>query len=133
MPEFVDHIFAPQIANFFTARKNQRKIFGTSRQTNPKIRIARLDPFGDIEVSDAAKIFSPFRLINFADQVKLILPEAMGCWPDDEDEEAEHQWYCRLETETSHAGMFVTMEEMADDFARRCPFGEDIDPATLGG
>jgi hypothetical protein len=78
-----------------------------------EIRIARLDPFGDIEVSDAAKIFSPFRLINFADQVKLILPEAMGCWPDDEDEEAEHQWYCRLETETSHAGMFVTMEEIA--------------------
>jgi peptidoglycan/xylan/chitin deacetylase (PgdA/CDA1 family) len=33
-----------------------------------------------------------------------------------------------------HDGVrFVTMEEMADDFARRCPFGEDIDPATLGG
>jgi peptidoglycan/xylan/chitin deacetylase (PgdA/CDA1 family) len=31
-----------------------------------------------------------------------------------------------------HDGVsFVTMEEMADDFARRCPFGKDIDPATL--
>jgi hypothetical protein len=75
-----------------------------------EIRTAFLDPFGDIEDSDAEKSLGPLRLVSFNDEAAIRLPEAMGCWPDQEDEDVENRWYCRLETETSHAGMFVTKE-----------------------
>ena len=83
-----------------------------------EIRGAFLDPFRDADQEGAEKIFGPLKLFDFADQVRLVLPQAMTCSPNDgADGAAGNQWYCRLDTQTSHAGMFVFLDEF--------PFSED--------
>ena len=74
-----------------------------------EIGAAFLDPFKTFDERQAEEVFGPLHRCNFDDKVKLVLPEAMGCWPDDEGER-ENQWYCRLVSGGSHAGMFVTVQ-----------------------
>ena len=77
-----------------------------------EIRGAFLDPFRLADQEEAEKIFGPLQRITFADQLKLVLPQAMKCSPSDgADGNAGNQWYCRLDTQTSHAGMFVFLDE----------------------
>lgn len=83
-----------------------------------EISAAFLDPFRVIDEQEAEGAFGPLIRCNFNDQVKLILPEAMGISTLEEDD-AENQWYCRLTMGPSHAGMFVYV----DDFQ----FALDVD------
>ena len=73
-----------------------------------------LDPFRMVDLCDAQDAFDGLVRANFDDQLLMILPEAMTCSRnrDENDEEEEGVWYCRLEAGRSHVGMFV----VSDDF-----------------
>lgn len=77
-----------------------------------EVRGAFFDLFRFADEEEAEKVFGPLQRVSFADQVKLVVPEAMECSPNGgADGNAENQWYCRLDAQTSHAGMFVMMDE----------------------
>ncbi len=77
-----------------------------------EIRGARLDVFKESQREIAEEAFGPLHLCNFADQVKLMLPQsiAMGVieagMPDN-----NYRWSGRYQTERSHAALFVTTRD----------------------
>lgn len=89
-----------------------------------EIGAALLDPFRKDDEALAETVLGPLRLCNFGDRVKLTLPEAMSIDVDETPDASNPRWYCRLETDASHAGMFVEIRqmEMRD---------EDGDPVSL--
>lgn len=89
-----------------------------------EIGAAVLDPFRDDDEETVKGILGPLHRYNFDDWVKLVLPEAMSVDVDQESEPSNPRWYCRLQADRSHAGMFVECRtlEMKD---------EDGDPVLL--
>lgn len=80
-----------------------------------------LDPFRVADEEEAEEVLGPLQRVNFDEQVKLVLPEAMECAANGgRDGETENQWYCRLDAGSSHAGMFVMTDDVpfpAEDHA----------------
>lgn len=89
-----------------------------------EIANAFLDPFKSDDWDAAEEALAPMHLCNFADWVKVSLPEAIGFSFDEEADEQRPRWYGRLETETSHAAMFVECQKMSLR-------DEDGDPVNL--
>lgn len=82
-----------------------------------EIGAAFLDPFRGDDEERVESILGPLRRCNFSDWVKLTLLEAMSINIDEKTAAASPRWYCRLQTDDSHAGMFVECRtlEMKDE------------------
>lgn len=94
------------------AQMDEPEFVGLREIMDREVRAAFLDPFRIFDEREAAQALGRLRIVDFDDQVSLLLPEAMGGAPyAGEDGTTGNQWYCQLETGTSHAGMFVTMDE----------------------
>lgn len=89
-----------------------------------EIANAFLDPFKSDDWDAAEEALGPMHLCNFDDWVKVSMPEAIGFSIDEEADEQRPRWYGRLETEYSHAAMFVDCQKMALR-------DEDDDPVNL--
>lgn len=73
-----------------------------------EIRAARLDVFKDRQREIAEEAFGPLHLCNFADQVKLMLPESIAMEASDAGmPDSDYRWSGRFKTERSHASLFV--------------------------
>tara|TARA_R110002072_G_scaffold35250_2_gene104532 strand:- start:268 stop:1452 length:1185 start_codon:yes stop_codon:yes gene_type:complete len=103
-----------------------------------EIEAAFLDPFRKDEIEEIEQLFGPLQICNFDNQVKIELPEAMGCWPHGGDDDPPDKcWYCRLDIGTSHAGMFVYADDLNFAFEEDGPqmgepSGEGGDKETQG-
>ncbi len=89
-----------------------------------EIRRAFVDPFRSVDEAEAEEVFGPLLRADFDHQVRLVLPQAMGSSPHGgRAGDVQNQWYCRFDTEASHAGMFILTEVY--------PFAEEDDAAAL--
>tara|TARA_B100000965_G_scaffold162791_1_gene135648 strand:+ start:1207 stop:2310 length:1104 start_codon:yes stop_codon:yes gene_type:complete len=77
-----------------------------------EIANAFMDPFKLDDQRKAEEILGPMRICNFADWVKISLPEAMEISFDEKAEQDQPRWYGLLETESSRAVMFVDCQKM---------------------
>lgn len=78
-----------------------------------EVRAVWLDPFRRDEEKAFENVFGSLGLFNFADRIKLALPEALDCQqsepvPDD----PTANWYCRLDCGVSYASLIITTADM---------------------
>lgn len=77
-----------------------------------EIRAARLDVFRDRQREIAEESFGPLHLCNFADQVKLMLPESIAMGSTDLGIPGnDYRWSGRFQTECSHASLYVVTRD----------------------
>ena len=76
-----------------------------------EIANAFMDPFRLDDQRKVEEILGPMRLCNFADWVKISLPEAMEISFDEKAEQGQPRWYGMLKTDSSRAVMFVDCQK----------------------
>jgi hypothetical protein len=91
-----------------------------------EISSAFLDPFRLDDEEIAEDIFGPLSIVNFANQVKMVLPDSMECTPQ-EGNDGHNEWYCRLNAGDNYVAMFV----MVDPFEVRMEDEKDTGPRAL--
>lgn len=89
-----------------------------------EIAAAFLDPFRIDEEDAAEETLGPLHRCNFDDWVKFSLPKAMSIHVDETSSSSSPRWYCRLESGSSYAGMFVECRTLQFK-------DEEGDPAVL--
>lgn len=80
-----------------------------------EISSAFLDPFREFDEEKAEDVFGPLSRVSFDDKVKLVLPDSMGCSPQ-EGTRTSNEWYCRLKAGDSYVAMFITIESLQVSF-----------------
>lgn len=76
-----------------------------------EISSAFLDPFRLDDEEIAEDIFGPLSIVNFANQVKMMLPDSMECTPQ-EGSGGHNEWYCRLNAGDNYVAMLVMIDPL---------------------
>lgn len=114
------HIFlnkGPEIAiisfNFVLplARIEEPEFVELQKIMSREISSAFLDPFRLLDEEIAEETFGPLSIVNFANQVKMVMPDSLECTPQ-KGSGGHNEWYCRLNAANNYVAMFVMVDPL---------------------